>query len=129
MRLPPTPSAANVLAVFVGESVMPPPVVIGMVGGALGRTRLDNRPHDSIPRRRLYSTPMAVRERSTVAEQLRSLADLLEPERDSTSALLEQAPADDEPLTPEEGTVLKEAWGEYQRGEARPLEDVLRERA
>ncbi len=34
------------------------------------------------------------------------------------------APEDDEPTTPEENLGAQEAWQEYLRGEARPLEEV-----
>jgi len=42
---------------------------------------------------------------------------------------LAEAPEDDEPETEEECRAAEEAWAEYLRGEARPLEDVREELA
>ena len=41
--------------------------------------------------------------------------------------VLEEAPEDDEPTTPEEDAGAEEAWQEHLRGESRPWEDVRRE--
>jgi hypothetical protein len=46
-------------------------------------------------------------------------------ERDPVLEFFENAPEDDEPLTPEEAASLDEAW--EQRGEAVPLDKVQRE--
>jgi hypothetical protein len=46
-------------------------------------------------------------------------------ERDPVLEFFENAPEDDEPLTPEEAASLDEAWA--QRGEAVPLDKVQRE--
>jgi hypothetical protein len=45
-------------------------------------------------------------------------------DRDPLIELLENAPEDDEPSTPEEDASADEAWTQYQRGEAVPLDEV-----
>ena len=48
-------------------------------------------------------------------------------ERDPVIAAFEDAPIDDEPLTPEEEASLDEARAEYERGETVPLDEFMRE--
>ncbi len=57
-----------------------------------------------------------------------ALESLREQEDDPLLRLLENAPADDEPSSPEEDASCKEAWEEYKRGESKPLEQYERER-
>ncbi len=42
--------------------------------------------------------------------------------------LLDNAPYDDEPTTPEDDADAREGWEEYKRGECESLDDVKRER-
>jgi hypothetical protein len=48
-------------------------------------------------------------------------------ERDPMIELFENAPEDDEPSTPEEDASADEAWEQYKRGEAVPLDEIRRE--
>lgn len=82
--------------------------------------------------------PVVVRERSALHELRELLASLLrnlaawlapEPERDPTSELLDRAPSDDEPLTPEERQAIEDARAAYGRGEHASLDEVKRELA
>ena len=77
----------------------------------------------------------------TAKEKLRkAIEDLSELEAEQTLAFIadhhgrepvieyfENAPEDDEPLTPDEEASLDEAWAQYKRGDAVPLEDIRRE--
>jgi hypothetical protein len=78
----------------------------------------------------------------TAKEKLRrAIEDLSEPEaedalgyieqrrrrRDPLIELLDNAPADDEPTTPEEEEAVSEARAELERGETIPLEQLRRE--
>ncbi len=49
------------------------------------------------------------------------------PEQDPLLRILENAPLDDEPTTPEEDASCKEAWEEYKRGEYMTAEEAERE--
>jgi hypothetical protein len=48
-------------------------------------------------------------------------------EPDSVLAFFNNAPEEDEPLTPEEEASLDEARAEYARGESVPLDEYMRE--
>jgi hypothetical protein len=48
-------------------------------------------------------------------------------ERDPMIAAFEDAPEDDEPFTDEEAAEADEAWEQYKRGEAIPLDEIRRE--
>ena len=48
-------------------------------------------------------------------------------ERDPLIELLENAPEDDEPSTPEEDASADEAWEQYKRGEAVSIDELRRE--
>jgi len=48
-------------------------------------------------------------------------------ERDPLLELFENAAEDDEPSTPEEDASADEAWEQYKRGEAIPLDEIRRE--
>ena len=46
---------------------------------------------------------------------------------DPVTELFEKAPEDDEPFTPEEAASADEAWAQYKRGEAVPLDEIRHE--
>jgi hypothetical protein len=64
--------------------------------------------------------------RERLAGYLRALAELLAPEADCTSRILDRAEDDDEPLTEEERAALRESRSEYEHGEADSLDEVRR---
>jgi hypothetical protein len=70
---------------------------------------------DELPEKELHAAKRFL-------EYLRNMGDPL------LQSLME-APYDDEPTTPEEDKGAEEAWQEYQRGKARPWEDVRDELA
>jgi len=47
--------------------------------------------------------------------------------RDSLHRLIENAPADDEPETPEEAAAVAEAWREHGEGKSLTTEELKRE--
>ena len=67
-----------------------------------------------------------------IRQILHGLIDRLDPTDETTArrvleALVAQAEYDDEPLTPEEEAASEQGWQEYLRGEAHPLDEVLRD--
>ena len=82
-----------------------------------------------VTRARLYELIDALPEAELRAAE-RYLAQLRERyESDPLMRLLDEAPEDDEPLTPEEEAAIEEGLAEYRRGETRPWEEVRAELA
>ncbi len=82
-----------------------------------------------VTRERLYELVDALPEGelSTAARYLDQLRERYE--TDPLVRLLDGAPEDDEPLTPEEEAAIDEGLAEYRRGETRPWEEVRAELA
>jgi hypothetical protein len=80
-----------------------------------------------VTRERLYELVDALPEAelSAAARYLEQLRERYE--HDPLIRLLDEAPEDDEPLTPEEEAEIEESWQEYLRGKTRPWEAVRAE--
>lgn len=63
---------------------------------------------------------------SELATARRFLEYLCTVSQDPVARALQQAPIDDEPVTPEEAEAIREALREVERGETIPHEEVLR---
>jgi hypothetical protein len=77
---------------------------------------------DPAPREELHRLVDELPEKS-----LEPIVQLLRRARDPLLAILDAAPFDDEPLTPEDEAAIEEAHEQARAGQLRPLEEVLAE--
>lgn len=89
----------------------------------------------SIPAAERVTVPVAMTAKQQLRERIEGLSEeeaaetlrLLDRRKDPVMRFFDDAPLDDEPVTPEEEALVQEARDEIARGETIPLEELLRE--